>query len=92
MWRKGSGEASHIAFGSHVKSIAHARFVLRRILRLFDEQAVAAGLMPLEHQALLQVTRSVRGEAVAAGVSMMGGHRPGEAQIPCRRAAATRTA
>jgi DNA-binding MarR family transcriptional regulator len=55
VWRKGSGEASHIDFGSHVKAIAHARFVLRRILRLLDEQAVAAGLMPLEHQALLQV-------------------------------------
>lgn len=55
VWGKGSGEASHIDFSSHVKAIAHARFVLRRILRLLDEQAVAAGLMPLEHQALLQV-------------------------------------
>lgn len=55
VWRKGSGEASHIDFASHVKAIAHARYVLRRILRLLDEQAVAAGLMPLEHQALLQV-------------------------------------
>jgi DNA-binding MarR family transcriptional regulator len=55
VWGKGSGEASHLDFSSHVKAIAHGRFVLRRILRLLDEQAVAADLMPLEHQALLQV-------------------------------------
>ncbi len=55
IWGRGAGEASHLDFNSHVKAIAHARYVLRRILRLLDEQAVAASLMPLEHQALLQV-------------------------------------
>lgn len=55
VWRTGAEQDDRIDFGSHVKAIAHARFVLRRILRLLDEQAVAAGLMPLEHQALLQV-------------------------------------
>lgn len=55
IWGKGSAEASHLDFSSHVKAIAHARFVLRRILRLLDEQAVAGGLQPLQHQTLLQI-------------------------------------
>lgn len=55
LWGKGSGAASHEDFASHVKAIAHARYVLRRVLRLLDEQAVAGGLQPLQHQALLQI-------------------------------------
>lgn len=55
LWGKGAGAASDLDFASHVKAIAHARYVLRRILRLLDEQAVAGGLQPLQHQALLQI-------------------------------------
>jgi DNA-binding MarR family transcriptional regulator len=55
LWGKGAGAASDIDFSSHVKAIAHARYVLRRILRLLDEQAMSAGLKPLQHQALLQI-------------------------------------
>lgn len=55
LWGQGSGAASHLNFGNHVKAIAHGRYVLRRILRLLDEQAVAGGLQPLQHQALLQI-------------------------------------
>lgn len=55
LWGKGAGAASHLDFASHVKAIAHARFVLRRVLRLLDEQAIAGGLQPLQHQALLQI-------------------------------------
>lgn len=55
VWEKGAHAASDLDFASHVKAIAHARFVLRRILRLLDEQAVAGGLQPLQHQALLQI-------------------------------------
>lgn len=55
LWGKGAGAASHLDFATHVKAIAHARYVLRRVLRLLDEQAVAGGLQPLQHQALLQI-------------------------------------
>jgi DNA-binding MarR family transcriptional regulator len=55
LWGKGSSAASDLDFSSHVKAIAHARYVLRRILRLLDEQAINAGLKPLQHQALLQI-------------------------------------
>ncbi|HEX3789280.1 MAG TPA: MarR family winged helix-turn-helix transcriptional regulator [Pseudonocardiaceae bacterium] len=55
LWGKGAGAASDLDFSSHVKAIAHGRYVLRRILRLLDEQAISAGLKPLQHQALLQI-------------------------------------
>jgi DNA-binding MarR family transcriptional regulator len=55
LWGQGAGAASHLDFSKHVKAIAHARYVLRRILRLLDEQAVSGGLQPLQHQALLQI-------------------------------------
>lgn len=35
--------------------IAEARYVVRKIFRVVDEQAKAVGLEPLEHQALIQV-------------------------------------
>lgn len=55
LWGKGAHAASDLDFANHVKAIAHARFVLRKILRLLDEQAIAGGLQPLQHQALLQI-------------------------------------
>lgn len=55
LWGRGADAVSGIDFANHVKAIAHARFVLRRILRLLDEQAIAGGLQPLQHQALLQI-------------------------------------
>ncbi|WP_049569403.1 MarR family winged helix-turn-helix transcriptional regulator [Streptomyces sp. SBT349] len=41
-------------FQSYVGNIAEARYVIRRILRIADEQARQHGLEPLLHQALLQ--------------------------------------
>lgn len=35
--------------------VAEARFVLRKVFRLVEEQAKLAGLDPLEHQALIQI-------------------------------------
>lgn len=55
LWGKGAVASSDLDFANHVKAIAHARFVLRKILRLLDEQAIAGGLQPLQHQALLQI-------------------------------------
>jgi DNA-binding MarR family transcriptional regulator len=55
VWAKGAGEARETDFATHVKAIAHGRYVMRHILHLLDEQAIAGGLQPLVHQALLQV-------------------------------------
>jgi DNA-binding MarR family transcriptional regulator len=55
VWARGAGEAREVDFASHVRAIAHGRYVMRHILHLLDEQAVAAGLQPLRHQLLLQV-------------------------------------
>lgn len=35
--------------------VAEARYVIRKIFRIVDEQAKSAGLEPLEHQALIQL-------------------------------------
>jgi DNA-binding MarR family transcriptional regulator len=35
--------------------VAEARYVIRRVFRIVDEQAKAADLEPLEHQALIQI-------------------------------------
>lgn len=42
-------------FRPYVQAIADARYVMRRIARIADEQARAAGLEPLANQALIQV-------------------------------------
>lgn len=42
-------------FHRYVSGIAEARYAIRKVFRIADEQARAAGLEPLEHQALLQV-------------------------------------
>jgi DNA-binding MarR family transcriptional regulator len=42
-------------FHSYVEAIAHARFVIRRAMRIADEQARKRGMEPLQHQVLLQV-------------------------------------
>lgn len=39
----------------YFQCVAEARFVLRRVFRIVEEQARAAGLEPLEHQALVQI-------------------------------------
>jgi DNA-binding MarR family transcriptional regulator len=41
-------------FGGYVQGIAQARYVMRRVTRIVDDQAKKAGIDPLEHQALLQ--------------------------------------
>ncbi len=39
----------------YFQGVAEARFVLRKVFRLIEEQAKAAGLDSLEHQALIQI-------------------------------------
>lgn len=45
----------------YFRSIADARYVLRKVFRLIEEEAKQAGLEPLQHQALLQLWGSDAG-------------------------------
>lgn len=70
MWKAlaawGSADAAREgSFHGYVQALAHARYVLRHIMRILDEQASAHGLDPLAHQALLQVYGSVSGVTVS---------------------------
>jgi len=40
---------------AYFQGVAEARYVLRSVFRLVDEQAKSAGIDPLEHQALIQI-------------------------------------
>jgi DNA-binding MarR family transcriptional regulator len=42
-------------FRSYVREIAHARYLVRKIFRIVDDQAKVAGLEPLQHQMLIQI-------------------------------------
>lgn len=42
-------------FQRYFHGIAKARYVVRKVFRIVDEQAKRAGLDPLEHQALIQI-------------------------------------
>lgn len=53
----------------YFEGVAQARFVLRKVFRLVEDQAKLAGLDPLEHQGLIQIygspTRRLRVKEVA---------------------------
>lgn len=68
-WADINDEQRSREFQSYVKSIAEARHVIRRVLRIADEQAKAHGLEPLLHQTLLQVYGSNNGKGIT--VSML---------------------
>ena len=42
-------------FEAYFHGVAEARYVIRKVFRIVDEQAKQAGLEPLEHQTLIQV-------------------------------------
>ena len=52
-------------FRSYFRGIAEARYVIRKVLRIADEQAKRASLEPLEHQALIQIFGSPRPQRVS---------------------------
>jgi DNA-binding MarR family transcriptional regulator len=54
-WLDTSGVPRNQDFHRYAQSIANARYVIRRVFRIVDEQARAMDLDPLEHQALLQI-------------------------------------
>lgn len=54
-WMDASAVPRKQDFHRYAQSIANARYVIRRVFRIVDEQARAKDLDPLEHQMLLQV-------------------------------------
>ncbi len=46
---------------SYFKGVAQARYVLRKVFRLVEEEAKRAGIDPLAHQALIQIYGSPTG-------------------------------
>lgn len=54
-WLEVSGVPRSADFHRYARSIANARYVIRRVFRIVDEQARERDLDPLEHQVLLQV-------------------------------------
>jgi DNA-binding MarR family transcriptional regulator len=53
-WAKKAEERRVAEFDEYVVSIAEARYVMRKVSRIVDDEAKLEGLDPLEHQALLQ--------------------------------------
>ena len=54
-WVKSHGPDGIMEFDDFFKGVAQARFVMRRVTRIVDEQARAFSLDPLEHQLLVQL-------------------------------------
>ena len=52
-------------FNAYFTGIAEARYVIRKVLRIADEQAKRASLEPLEHQALIQIFGSPEPQRVS---------------------------
>lgn len=57
--------ASSEDFHAYFHGIAEARYVIRKVLRIADEQAKRASLEPLEHQALIQIFGSSEPQRVS---------------------------
>lgn len=54
-WVGSYGPDGIVQFDEFFRGVAHARYVVRRVIRIVDEQAKRNGLDPLEHQLLIQV-------------------------------------
>jgi DNA-binding MarR family transcriptional regulator len=63
-WLNAPGEGADQHLDEYFSGVSRARYVIRRIFRIFDEQASGVGLEPLQHQALVQVV----GRQAASGV------------------------
>jgi DNA-binding MarR family transcriptional regulator len=67
-WFTSHGEEGIIQYHEFFRGVAQARYVIRKIVRIVDEQAKNEGLEPLEHQLLLQVYGS---EQLVLGVNKL---------------------
>jgi DNA-binding MarR family transcriptional regulator len=53
---RGSSDVLHAqGFEAYFHGVAEARYVIRKVFRMVDDQAKHMGLEPLEHQALIQI-------------------------------------
>ncbi len=56
-------------FDGYVYGIAQARYVIRKVFRMVDDEARKRGLEPLQHQALLQTFGSGAGPLTVSGLA-----------------------
>jgi DNA-binding MarR family transcriptional regulator len=54
-WKETALVATSKKLHSYFCSVAEARFIMRRVVRIVDERAKEHGLDPLQHQALIQI-------------------------------------
>lgn len=54
-WAETDAHSPDDGFRTYMHSVAEARYVVRKVVRIVAEQAKRAGLDPLEHEALLQI-------------------------------------
>ncbi|MPZ88633.1 MAG: MarR family transcriptional regulator [Nitriliruptorales bacterium] len=54
-WANSHGPGGITEFDAFFKGVAEARYVIRRVTRIVDEQARLQALEPLEHQLLIQL-------------------------------------
>ncbi|MCW2501779.1 MAG: regulatory protein MarR [Actinomycetia bacterium] len=54
-WLAAEDRSQDDTFRSYIRDVAQTRFVTRKVFRIVDEQARAAGVEPLQFQVLLQV-------------------------------------
>jgi DNA-binding MarR family transcriptional regulator len=54
-WVESGDENADYDFRAYMHSVAQARYVVRKVVRIVHEQAKRVGLDPLEHEALLQI-------------------------------------
>lgn len=67
-WFTSHGEDGIIQYHEFFRGVAQARYVVRKVVRIVDEQAKSEGLDPLEHQLLLQLYGS---EQLVLGVNKL---------------------
>lgn len=67
-WSAARAEKRSVDFRSYIHDVSEARYVMRKVSRLINEQAKKLGLEPLLHQALLQTFGTPAGEDVTIGV------------------------
>lgn len=61
-WQESHGPDGVTEFDAFFRGVAEARYVVRRVTRIVDEQARAHDLDPLEHQLLIQLFGADGGE------------------------------
>jgi DNA-binding MarR family transcriptional regulator len=54
-WLSAEDRGQEDTFRSYIRDVAQTRFVTRKVFRIVDEQARAAGVEPLQFQVLIQV-------------------------------------